>query len=68
MESKVSIEDVLAAALCKASARVIPLGLYQGYTLKGKYGNPDIDEGFVILIQCGFSDTANAAKKKEMIT
>lgn len=47
------IEEVLEKALHKASVRVIPLGLYQGYTLKGKYGNPDIDEGFVVLIQCG---------------
>lgn len=30
---------------------VIQLGLYQGYTLKGKYGNPDITDGTVILIQ-----------------
>ena len=45
MEIKVNIEEVLAAALHKASAKVIPLGLYQGYMLKGKYGNPDINEG-----------------------
>ena len=30
---------------------VMPLGLYQGYELKGKYGNPDITDGTVILIQ-----------------
>lgn len=59
MEIKVNIEEVLAAALHKASAKVIPLGLYQGYMLKGKYGNPDINEGLVILIQCGSSDTAD---------
>lgn len=64
MENKVSIKDVLATALYKANARVIPLGLYQGYTLKGKYGNPDIDEGFVVLIQCGFSGTANNSDER----
>lgn len=53
------MKDDLTAALHKASARVIPLGLYQGYTLKGKYGNPDIDEGFVVLIQCGSFDNAD---------
>lgn len=30
---------------------VIQLGLYQGYVLKGKYGNPDITDGTVILIK-----------------
>lgn len=59
MGDETNIEEILAAALYKASARVIPLGLYQGYTLKGKYGNPDIDEGFVVLIQCGSSDNVD---------
>lgn len=31
--------------------KVIQLGLYQGYELKGKYGNPDITDGTVILIR-----------------
>ena len=64
MEGKTNVEEILASALYKANARVIPLGLYQGYTLKGKYGNPDIDEGFVVLIQCGFSDTADNSDER----
>lgn len=55
------MNKALAEALYKANARVIPLGLYQSHTLKGKYGNPDIDEGFVVLIQCGSSDTADSS-------
>ncbi|MFW5677582.1 MAG: hypothetical protein ACOCNL_15185 [Acetivibrio ethanolgignens] len=47
---------------------VIPLGLYQGYELKGKYGNPDITSGTVILIRQEEKDNPTEGTALDVLT
>lgn len=44
-------KDLINELKKRDSIEILPLGLYQGYQLKGKYGNPDITSGTVILIR-----------------
>lgn len=46
-----STEDLINELKKRSDIEILSLGLYQGYELKGKYGNPDITSGMVILIR-----------------
>lgn len=46
-----STEGLINELKKRDGVEILPLGLYQGYELKGKYGNPDITSGTVILIR-----------------
>lgn len=46
-----SISELLEELKKRNGVAVEKLGIYQGYTMKGKYGNPDIEDGTAIIIQ-----------------